>query len=607
MMPARRLAEPRAVALWVAALVCCALGHVASAQAIEDDGGASWRLEQPRPPEPPPGVVGSSTPVGLGKIGDIQFWAPNRGLLSTAGNGSTIPPGLWAYNGAEWHELATVCGASDGRIAWAGADDFWTISDGRPGQASDAFGNPPPLKDNTLCHFHNGRVVASYASVAFQASSYRAMHAAACLSPNDCWFAGDALPSPQQGTFQLHWDGASIAALPYTQDSSAAADLRSFNSQLYESVQLASPLAEAPAPLRTINPNGVAPAFEALTGLPLYGGEEFPTALSALALSNSDGSLWAAAGPVFETPAGSAPGQVTLARDEGERWRQVLGAATEPSGASLFGTEVVTSVAGEPGSEAAWLALDTQGDARNPSPIAGAHVARVTSAGTVSVQDNLSLPASGETGPKGGAAKVACPAPHDCWLASTQGWLYHLSTGEQLQLDSDPAFARLITERPADEGVPQIQPDAPPPDTSGLLGEPPPSLGALPETMKEPESRQRVALLSHVRSRLVHGSTLELRFHVATRARIRLIARRKGKTVASTRRTVFAAGNRRLLLALDPRRWPTKLQIQAHALAQVPTVPVGGGAGGGAGPQTVGTSLHVLPPLERLTTPGKLP
>ena len=35
------------------------------------------------------GIEGSSTPVGLGKIGDIQFWAPNRGLLITAGNGST--------------------------------------------------------------------------------------------------------------------------------------------------------------------------------------------------------------------------------------------------------------------------------------------------------------------------------------------------------------------------------------------------------------------------------------------------------------------------------------------------------------------------------------
>ncbi len=61
--------------------------------------GATWRLEQPTPPPAPAGVPGSSTPIGLGRVGDIEFWAPNRGLLITAGNPPTIPPGVWAYNG----------------------------------------------------------------------------------------------------------------------------------------------------------------------------------------------------------------------------------------------------------------------------------------------------------------------------------------------------------------------------------------------------------------------------------------------------------------------------------------------------------------------------
>ncbi|HEX5923236.1 MAG TPA: hypothetical protein VFY45_05355, partial [Baekduia sp.] len=56
---------------------CLSADIVVAAQPIEDDGGASWRLEQPQPPPPPPGVHGSSTPVGLGKVGDIEFWAPN--------------------------------------------------------------------------------------------------------------------------------------------------------------------------------------------------------------------------------------------------------------------------------------------------------------------------------------------------------------------------------------------------------------------------------------------------------------------------------------------------------------------------------------------------
>ena len=604
-----RAAGLRALAgLAACLLTVCVWGESgAFAAPIEDDGGASWRLEQPQPPQPASGVSGPSTPVGLGKIGDIEFWAPNRGLLITAGNGATIPAGLWAYNGVAWHELSTVCGASDGRIAWAGPDDFWTVSDGRPGQAADALGHPAPLEDNTLCHFENGRVVASYGSLAFRADSYQAMHAAGCIAASDCWFAGRPLPAPQAGAFQLHWDGSSLTREPYTQDADAITDLRSYAGALYDSVRLTAPIGEEPAALRLINPKGVSPQFETLPGLPLYGGAEFPTALEPFHLASADGALWAASGavPDLETPPGSAFGQLTVARYDGEHWSQLLGASTEPSGAALFPHDAVTSLAAEPGSDAAWLALDTQSDAAQPSPVAPAHVARITAAGTASSEDDQLLPSpQEEVGPKGAAARIACPAAHDCWLASTQGWLYHLTDGhEELPPDTDPSFAGLITERPPDEGVPQVQPDAPPTDTSGLLGEAPPSLGTLPENAKEPPARQRVPLLSRVRSRLVHGSTLELRFHLAVKASIRLIASRKRTVVASTPRRTLRAGECQLLLRLDPRRWPTKLRLQTHALAALPTVPVGGGGGS----QTVSTSSVVLRRFPQLSRFGLLP
>ena len=577
----------------------------AAAQPLEDDGGASWRLEQPEPPPPAPGVTGSSTPVGLGHIGDMEFFSPDRGLLSTAGNGATIAPGIWAYNGRTWHELANVCGASDGRIVWAGPDEFWTISDGRPGQAPDGNGNLPPLADNTLCHFVGGQVVASYASLAFRADSYQPMHAGACLSPSDCWFAGDPLPG-QTGSFHLHWDGATMTEEPYTADAFTVQALHSYGGQLYEADQLRAPLSGESSALRAINPQGVVPQFESLAGLPFYGASEFPTALEALQLSDADGALWAGAGGVRETPAGSEPGQVTVARFDGSGWRQLLGASSEPSGAARFPGETLTGIAAEPGGEGAWLALDGIGDFSEPSPVAFAHVARITAAGALSAEDDLQLPAQEEIGPKGGAARISCPAAHDCWLASTQGWLYHLSVSpEEFPPDTDPAFARLITERPEDSGVPRVAPDTVPPDDSGLLGEPPASLGALPEAEKEKPPLVRVALLSHVRSRLVNGATLELRFHLAAKASIRLIARRKHSIVASTRRVVLRAGNRRLLLALNPRRWPTKLQLQTHALGPLPTAPAGeGGGGGGLGSGTVSTRFNVLP---RTLSTGQLP
>jgi hypothetical protein len=198
----------------------------AVAQGLEDDGGASWRLEQPAPPKAPVGVPEAPAPIGLGRVGDIEF-APgmtNRAVLITAGNPPTIPAGVWEFNGVAWHELSTVCGASDGRIIWAGPEEFWTISNGRPGQADNARGEVPPTRDNTLCRFsnpgHKGealRVMESFAFPAFEADSYQAMNAGACLSASDCWFAGEPLPSEsiEAGSFHLHWNGHTLSEEPY--------------------------------------------------------------------------------------------------------------------------------------------------------------------------------------------------------------------------------------------------------------------------------------------------------------------------------------------------------------------------------------------------------
>jgi len=594
-----------------------------AAQAEEGDGGASWRLEQPLPPELPYGQK-SGIPIGLGKIGDIEFWARNRGLLTTAGNPPTIPAGVWAYNGVAWHELATVCGASDGRIAWAGPDEFWTVSDGRVGQSS--IEGSPPLEDNTLCHFSGGEVVGSYASLAFLPNSYQAMHGAACVGPNDCWFGGDPLPEGQAGAFHLHWDGHSLAAEPNPQGH-AVEDIRRLGSELYESVRIKSDdlLSEEESPsepsdLHLLEPNGVQPRFLSLAlGTPIYSEGEFPEALDFLHLSSDQSALWGAADPA-PRPEGSAPAEVTILRLAGGTATQILGPTTDPEGGNPFTTEpgaegvrtkneVVSSIAAEPpgegegegtpAGESAWLALDS-GENAAKEPVASAQVARLSSAGTVS--ERQQLPSEQEqlrgVGPKGAADKLACPAPHDCWLATRQGWLFHLTSAagrraEQEEPDTDPAFSKSqpITFRPADAGIPAIVPDAPPVDDSGLPGEAPPASGSLTEaSTAQSESKVRVPLLSHIHSRLVHGTTLELRFHLAVRARIRLLAKRRKRIVASTPMRTLAAGNRKLLLGLDRHRWPTSLDLQSHALTPLPTVSTQG-----AGTNSVSTSFIVLP------------
>jgi hypothetical protein len=577
------------IALTVAVLVLA--GRAEPAWAAGTDSVA-WRLEQPKPPPPPPGVQGSSVPIGLGKIGDIEFWAPNRGLLITAGNPPTIPAGVWAYNGVEWHELSTVCGATDGRIAWAGPEEFWTISDGRPGQINSETGGVPPLEDNTLCRFSGGQVVASYAHPAFQVDSYQAMHAAGCITPTDCWFAGAPLPEPQIGGFQLHWNGATVEAAPYPNEGHAIEEMSPFEEHLYESVRVApgdrvvENLSEIPA-VHRINPEGVQPTFQPEVGLPLNGAAG-PNSLDFLRLSSGGPTLWGAAGEGQD-----GGGQVTVVRRDEHRWSQLLGPATKPSGAEQFPHEAVSAIAAEPNGNSAWLGLVPPLETQQLSPNAAAVVARVSAAGTVSEAQTLS---AGQL--EGAVARIVCTAVDDCWAATTQGWLYHLAPEgeEQLPEDTDQAFAGIIAYRPPDRGLPQIPPDAPPVDDSGLGEEPPPYGSVLPEPpKKEGEARMAVPLVSHLHSRLVHGTTLELSFHLAVSARVRLIAKRHRAVVASTPMRTLKAGNCSLLLPLSPRRWPTRLDMQTHALAKLPTVPAGGSGGGGAGPNTVSTGLVTLP------------
>ena len=588
------------VLLWagVGVGVGAAGAGTAWAQASE---APEWRLERVLPPQ----RAGESSeehekqiPVDLGHIGDIEFWAPNRGLLITAGNPPTVPAGVWAYDGVEWDELAEVCGASDGRIAWAGPDEFWTVSDGRPGQSSESKENInlPPLENNTLCHFADGQVVGSYAHPAFQSDSYLQMHAAGCLGPSDCWFGGEGLEEPLLGAFQLHWNGSALEAEPYPEEGHAIESMSALEGLLYEGVRIApgdrdgTPNAEPPV-IHRVNPAGFVPVFEPETEVPLYGEEEYPEALEALQLSSADGTLWGAAGP--KRAEGGAPGQVTVVRRVQSFWSQLIGPEhpLKPIFSNLGEEEallgrktkgviaseaVVTAIAAEPGGAGAWIALQPP-EGKGALLSERAVVAHIQGDGEI--DEAQALPSSAQVqsgvGAKGAASKLVCPATSDCWLATAQGWLYHLTTpaqraAETANPDTDPSFAGVITYRPKDQGLPQQPADAPPPDTSGQV-EAPLAYGTPAEVKEVPvESIVRAPLLTHLHSKLVHGTTLELSFHLAVKARIRLLAKRRKEVVAKTPMRIFEAGNRKLLLELNRRDWPTKLSLQTHALAPLP-------------------------------------
>ncbi len=629
----------------VAALVLAtALALPASAAADEGSGGASWRLEQPPPPPPPPGQAPAPTAVPLGRIGDIEFWEPpgappqaNRGLLITHGNGDAVPPGVWEYDGTGWHEIASVCGASDGRIAWSGPDDFWTVSDGRPGQAARQGVEQPPLEDNTLCHFAGGRVEASYAHLAFEADSYQAMEGAACLPPQppaasseDCWFGGQPLPAPQVGSFHLHWNGRVVEEQPYPNEGHAVRDMRQIETAIVESVSVTASDRTSGEERTTRTPVlhiaepglGFAPLQ---SELPLYGSNAEPTeALEYLHLGSTEGVLWGAAGrnAAFDVEPEQEAGQVTVVSRVAGIWTQVIGArnplpavlSSEAEEKQLLGgparDAAVRAIAPEPGTEDAWLALGPQATAEKAYVDGSSVLVHISAEGQVLGVQVLPTAHERELPSDAGGVveRLVCPAREDCWLATFDGWLYHLAPAYErtLAMSELPGFpeGHVITERPHDEGIPQEVVDAPPPDTSGLREEQL-EVSSVPESKVGSENKVTLPLLSHVHSRLIKRTTLQLSFHLAVEARVQLIAKRGKKDVAHTPSRVLGGGNHTLELRLDPHRWPTKLALNTHALAPLPLV--SSVTGEGANVNTETTRLFVLPHLPASGDQGQLP
>ncbi len=604
----------------LAALLAVAAFPPAFATAAEGGAGASWQFAPASAPPPPAGVTSASFPVPLGQIGDIEFWAPNRGLLITGGTGSScassanaaVPCGLYAYDGRSWHELSTVCGGAHGRIAWAGADEFWTISDQRPGQAIVAGAEYGAI---SLCHFQNGQVVASYAMSLNQPFSYMAMDAAACLSPSNCWFGGELGQSPNFGAFHLHWDGQSVSAVYSPQDHAVASMALAGAGILFESVALApedvygSESTTNPWVLHQLDPPGSSVDFHNLfmpdpscatvefcPPLPNYGidGEGRPVepaTLGPFALSgdytpsqSNSGSpqLWAVAAPNGMEAASSGGGAahplaLRYAEDPATHeyaWKQILG-GEDPGGDDPFGPgEVPQSIASEPGAAAAWVTLRV-GDGQ-------AHVARLGVDGKPSERDVLGEAQA--VGRRGNAGPIACPASGDCWLATDRGWLFHYTeespSEPQLPQDADPNFAGVITFRPSDDGVPELPADEPPPDDS-LANQAPPPPPPLPAPTVQAPAASGASVLVGLHSKVIHGNELELTFRLVAEAHVQLLAKRGGHVVAKTPLRTLKAGKRRLLLRLDRHRWPNKLDLKATPLHPLPAPSSSSDASGG--------------------------
>ena len=519
----------------------------------------AWKLEQP---PPPPGAPFS---VPLGAPGDLKFIAPNRGLLAVEGN-ATVAPGLYAYDGTGWHQLATVCGGSAQtmRIAIAGPREFWTITE--PSKPRAGVGT-------ALCRFKDGNVVASYSTAIESADPYRRMAAAACNGPDDCWFGGYAAEDPtgeRRGAFHLHWDGVTLTTF-YAPQGRGVTDIEPSGGTFYESVLVGRSPGDRSSAVDgyLFEEEGSRPRLIHRIEQGIFSNDPFlPTDIASVPSNGSEllamagdgaGQLWAAGGGAASGPAAPETGIVSrpplAARLVNGTW------TTVPVAEAAFATsDRFVDVAPVPGTDTAWVSVDRFGDRI-------ARVARISSTGTV--DQAAVVPASGPG--RGEAAKIAFTAPNDGWLVTSDGWVFHYTDGTQLAPDTDPAFRGPITFRP-NEAAEQFIPDTPPADDSELFKPPPIEVQQGPAAA--PVKRLR-ALLRQIRTKL-RGKTLVVRFTLSRKARVALIARRKRKVVARTPNRMMRPGKHVLRLRLQRKRWPTSLNLSARE----PGVPTGGGDSG---------------------------
>ncbi len=506
-----------------------------------------WRLEQP---PPPPGVPFK---VPLGEPGDLSFFSPNRGLLTVGGN-STIPPGIFSWNGQSWHQLATVCGGGGdtSRIAWAGPDEFWVVTEPSLPRLGSGL---------SLCHFLNGQVISSYSTPPESSDPFHQMLSATCNGPGDCWFGGvgsqDAI-GERVGAFHLHWNGSALESV-YGPQGRAVTDMEFHGGKLYESTLVGRSPENRSEAVDLAEPEPFAKLIHTVSGHTFSNDPFTPNAFAEggtelLALDSDGTNLWAVGGGAASGPSapssGSVPRPPLAARLAGAKFEELT-----LSGGPFDSSDRFGDVAALPGTSAAMATQVPFADRHSTN--SKAKVARIESDGAVTT---TTLPAAGAG--RGSAGRIACPAPNDCWMVTWGGWLFHYSDGSPEAVDTDPNFQGTITFRP-NEAAEQFIPDALPEDDS-LLFAPAPV-----ETAKEEKGKRHVhrlpPLLRGIHSEL-HGLKLLVTFTVTRRARVQLLAKRGGRVVARTPQRVFAPGHRELSLRLTRDRYPTGLAFKTKEI-----------------------------------------
>lgn len=607
----------RSVILGLAAVTALAWASPAVA------GQVAWRSAQPAPP---PGAPFSSS---VGSVAAMEFAAPNLGLMMVGGAG--YGNGLLVFDGTGWRQSSTVCGGTVGAIAWAGPREWWTVG-------PEAL-KPKSTQPIALCHFRDGAVVGSYAVPPSDlTNSYPSLRAAACTGPSDCWFAGEITDQPTIGALYLHWDGSQLRRIVHPAARGVGA-MQAFAGGVVAgtavgptrgeiTVPSADPtvryvltpdsvnraevtdpaLASKPRLLRLLGADGSvtvptwAPRQDRASDVQ---GPGLPTNLiDTVALDTEGSALWLAArgsrsatrpllptdpplsgddvpdqlNPVSQRPyvAVQRPG-----RSEPEEliWR---------ADAQISSNEVIHDIAAIPGTNDAWIALRDDTVAGGPDTGArAATLARIRFAATAGGLEGEVVERVDLQRPDlniGGAARLECPAPSDCWLATAGGWIYHWSDPDvPTEQNSDPVFQQLITSRPPDGRTPRDDPDTLPADEAAGFVAPPVEQDKPADVPAAKRIPALFKVLGKPKVRKVRGRyIIELRIQLRRKARIQLVGRRNGRVVAKTKQRTYKKGRYVLRLKVKRSAWPTALKFVTRDL-EIKEAPAEDDIGGDSG------------------------
>jgi hypothetical protein len=556
-----------------------------------------------------PTAAGDVLPCYL-TVTSMAFRAPDRGLAATDG-GAGNAFGVWRFNGTRWFPDPTFPGqrtCQGDTVLWAGKLDVWLVGPG------------PALSWPSLCRFDGAsftwvplpvpaEALAPLTPPGSTRPSPGGITTGACFSWDDCWFSGTS-------GVRLRWDGVTLrdaspdrAREPWLAGEATAAvtgrrpDGRPFG--LIAAATSTRARADGPLPPR---PDGrqapalsgsrggaVAPLDLVPPGVPLPAD---PARTDVVALgAGPGGDGWLAGNPAgfraafLAADSDAPPAGRTLARTPEPAPLLAIGpdgapradCAGPPPSRFTFSREVApagtflwSSVATLPGTGDALAVGRSRAAAAAGATVPGSSepvLVRAACDGTTT-ETRFRIPDpdhAGATVPAarfGTATAVAASAPNDAWAAASRG---ELGTREE-PVAQRPRLYRLGDGRPpaaapGDDDEPRpvdLRDDEP----VVVEEEQPPlavELAPAPTVTTTGRTVNLGPAIDRVRSRLV-GRTrprprLILTFRVRRTVGVGVKGLRGRRVVARTPVRRFVRGQGRLVLRLDPRRWPKRIRF----------------------------------------------